>query len=135
LILAEVRSFTSILISSFMAVMLVCDTIVADQTVPVRSILGHVMKRRVNPVSYEFDFTIKKNLVERTNEKDSSLTGGLVQIVGGSSGNLVGRCVNRAFSVIFRHERNNDKTLPRIARIGSKLEGEFGRLSTGEQVG
>ena len=53
----------------------------------------------------------------------------------GSSGNLVGRCVNRAFSVIFRHERNNDKTLPRIARIGSKLEGEFGRLSTGEQVG
>ena len=53
----------------------------------------------------------------------------------GSSGNLVGRCVNRAFSVIFRHERNNDKPLPLIARIGSKLEGEFGRLSTGEQVG
>jgi hypothetical protein len=53
----------------------------------------------------------------------------------GSSGNLVGRCVNRAFSVIFRHERNNDKTLSFIARIGSKLEGEFGRLSTGEQVG
>ena len=53
----------------------------------------------------------------------------------GSSGNLVGRCMNRAFSVIFRHERNNDKTLPRIARVGSKLEGEFGRLSTGEQVG
>jgi hypothetical protein len=53
----------------------------------------------------------------------------------GSSGNLVGRCVNRAFSVIFRHERNNDKPLSRIARIGSKLEGDFGRLSTGEQVG
>ena len=50
----------------------------------------------------------------------------------GSSGNLVGRCVNWAFSVIFRHERNNDKTLSLIARIGSKLEGEFGRLSTGE---
>ena len=54
---------------------------------------------------------------------------------GGSSGNLVGRCVNLASIVIFRHERNNDKPLSRVARIGSKLEGDFGRLSTGEQVG
>lgn len=76
------RSFTSILIYSVMAVVMFCDKIVADQTVPVRSILGHVMKRRVNPASYEFDFTIKRNSVGKTNEKNAQLNGALVQIDG-----------------------------------------------------
>jgi hypothetical protein len=76
------RQCTCILIYSVMAVVSFCDTIVADETVLVRSILGHVKKRRVNPAAYEFDFTIKKNSIERTNQKNAQLSGGLVQIAG-----------------------------------------------------